>query len=361
MEKEIDSITKSDSSSSSSSSSFLREEIRATENMSSQNQSTSASKESEIVCEEPENKVQELKVEEEEVSTSVDNKDVESESKQETEEEKEEKIRRAMKLIEEKRIERIKEEQRLEKKREVERRKEGQEVQKLKKWQDDQELQQLKDERRKEKQEAMEARKRVLDQIEQDKKDRAQRFNQTVASEAVTIPKAEKTKPVTLSSPSIPPNSARIQFKKPDGNTEIVTFDVSMVFGDVYAFVKSDILSGTSIKEFSLATTFPRREFVQNDFDKTLLELNLAPSSVILIIPSKKASSSFTPSSVLPTETNGSFFDMIKALILGLFSPVFALVAYLRNFVAPARNDDGESSDVGKRKRDEETVTPNDA
>jgi len=281
--------------------------------------------------------------------------------KVETEEEKQEKIKRAMKLIEEKRIERIKEEKRLEQEREIRRRKEGQQIQNLKKWQDEQELQQLKDERKKEKLEAMEARKRVLEQIEEDKKERARRFNTSGTAASPEIKEPEKPVQAAPTTPTTS-DSAKIQFKKPDGEAEIVTFDVTMLFGDLYSFVKSDILQGTNIKDFTLATVFPRHEFTSEDFGKTLLDLNLAPSSVLLIIPGKKTSNNFTQnrSSVLPTNTDGSFFDMISALIMGLFSPVFALFAYIKGYVFRSGEPNAEN-DAGKRKRDEESLVANDA
>lgn len=281
------------------------------------------------------------------------------EPKEETEAKKQEKIKRAMKLIEEKRIERIKEEQRLEKEREIRRRQEGKEVQNLKKWQDEQELQQLKDERKKEKLEAMEARRRVLEQIEDDKKERARRFNSSKTSPETKEPEKPIQTPTT---PTTTSDSAKIQFKKPDGEAEIVTFDVTMLFGDLFSFVKSDILNGTNIKDFTLATVFPRREFTSEDFGKTLLELNLAPSSVLLIIPGKKTSNNFTQnrSNILPTNTDGSFFDMISALIMGLFSPIFALFAYVKGFVFRSGEQNTEN-DAGKRKRDEESLVANDA
>ncbi|CAG9800709.1 unnamed protein product [Chironomus riparius] len=281
------------------------------------------------------------------------------EKPEETEAEKQEKIKRAMKLIEEKRIEKIKEEQRLEREREIKRRQEGKEVQNLKKWQDDQELQQLKDERKREKMQALEARRRVLEQIEDDKKERARRFNTSATAPEVKEPEKPVQAPTT---PTTTSDSAKIQFKKPDGEAEIVTFDVTMLFGDLYSFVRSDILQGTNIKDFTLATVFPRREFTSEDFGKTLLQLNLAPSSVVLIIPGKKTSNNFTQnrSSVLPTNTDGSFFDMISALIMGLFSPIFALFAYVKGFVFKSRDANAEN-DAGKRKRDEESLVANDA
>lgn len=298
-------------------------------------------------------------------------------TEEETEEQRQEKIRHAMKIIGEKRAERIKEEEKLEREREIKRRKEGQEIQRLKEWQNEQELKQLKDERMKEKQEAKLARQRVLDQIAQDKKERAQRFQQFSSESAPTS--SNQTKEQQQSpQPTVPPNSTRIQFKKPDGDSEIVTFDSDMLFADVHAFVKNDLLQGTNIKNFSLATTFPRYEFTEEDFNKTLIDLKLVPSSVILIIPKAKVSTvhHLIPSgsavsgggsggSVLP-QNNGNFFDMISALIMGLFSPVFALFAYVGRLIGGNRNNnniDGndENVDRGKRKKNEEILTPNDA
>lgn len=280
---------------------------------------------------------------------------VQSAPTSETEAEKQEKIKKAMKLIEEKRIEKIKEEQRLEKEQEVQRRKEGQELQNLKKWQGDQEMKQIKEERLREKTEAKAARQRVLDQIEQDKKERAQRFS------AQTTPTEPKATPVTPpATPVSTADTARIQFKKPDGLSEIVTFDSSMLFSDLHLFVKNDVLHG-SMNDFTLATTFPRRVFSQLDFDKTLADLNLAPSSVLLILPKIAAGKSSGPSSVLPTQTDGSLFSMLGALVMGLFSPVMALVAYLRNFVMRTPEAGESPNEAGKRKRNEELLAPNDA
>lgn len=130
--------------------------------------------------------------------------------KNETEEEKQEKIKKAMKLIEQKRIERIQEEQRLEKEKEIQRRKEGQEIINLKKWQEDQELKQIKEDQLREKNEAKAARQRVLDQIEQDKKERALRFSMQQGSNDPKLPTpVSSTVPPPVSS-----DSARIQFKK---------------------------------------------------------------------------------------------------------------------------------------------------
>lgn len=42
---------------------------------------------------------------------------------------------------------------------------------------------------------------------------------------------------------------------------------------------------GNRYGNFSLATMFPRREFTNEDLNKTLLELELAPSASIVLLP----------------------------------------------------------------------------
>lgn len=263
-----------------------------------------------------------------------------------------------MKLIEEKRIERIKEEQRLEKEREIQRRKEGQQIVDLKKIKEDQEMKQFKEDRMKDKQDAKAARQRVLDQIEQDKKERAQRFG---TSTKQTEPKVSPTTPPVTTPTTQAANTSRIQFKKPDGDTEVVTFDSDMIFSDLHLFVKNDILHG-SVKDFTLAMSFPRREYSQVDFDKTLTELNLTPSAVLLILVGKK--STFSPGksrNVLPTQTDGSMTSMLYALFIGLFSPVVALFSYVRNYFSRPPITGESPNEAGKRKRNEDLLAANDA
>lgn len=276
----------------------------------------------------------------------------------ETEQEKQDKIKKAMKLIEEKRIERVKEEKRLEVEREIQRRQEGQKIVDLKKWKEDQEMEQIKQERLKDKQDAKAARQRVLDQIEEDKKERASRFGASAEAKA-----APNTQPVTKPTPQAS-NTSRIQFKKPDGETEVITFDCDMLFADLHAFVKADILHG-SVIDFTLAMSFPRREFSQDDFDKTLTQLSLTPSAVLLIIVGKKPST-YSPGNkstgnVLPTQTDGRLTSMLYALFVGLFSPVVALFGYMKNYFTKPPVAGESANEAGKRKRNEELLIANDA
>lgn len=42
---------------------------------------------------------------------------------------------------------------------------------------------------------------------------------------------------------------------------------------------------GNAYGNFSLATMFPRREFTKEDYGKKLLELELAPSASVVLLP----------------------------------------------------------------------------
>lgn len=50
---------------------------------------------------------------------------------------------------------------------------------------------------------------------------------------------------------------------------------------------------GNRYGNFALATMFPRREFTSEDLQKTLLELELAPSASIVLLPVSNKESIF--------------------------------------------------------------------
>lgn len=299
------------------------------------------------------------------ITDPVSNTLIDEISANDTEDEKREKLEKARKLIEERRVAKIKEEQRLEREREIQRRKDGQEVLNLKKWQEDQEMKHLREERMREKAVEKAARQKILEQIEQDKRDRALKFA-TPGSASTEKPASSATTPTSAPIVSLSdPKQARIQFKNPNGESEIVNFDSDMAFADLYAFVKSDLLKGSS-QEFVLATAFPRREFCKADFSKNLIELGLTPSSVILIIFGKKppASQPTSAGTAQPQTSNrggggGGIMDMFSTLFFGVVTPILAFFTFLRGFFSRAIT--GGSDEAGKRKRDEEALTPNEA
>lgn len=144
---------------------------------------------------------------------------------------------------------------------------------------EDLEMQKMKEERKREKAQDEEARRRVLEQI---KLDRLRRQDQ----EPITFP-AKSTTPSAPAPVRTLPDSTRIQFRKPSGETFVDTFKSDGPFGDVWKYAKASV----DIKDFVLATAMPpRKVYSAEHSESTLIELNLTPSAVLLVIPLTKPS-----------------------------------------------------------------------
>lgn len=212
------------------------------------------------------------------------------------------------------------------KERELQRRRVGQDLQNFKQRQEETEMKKLQEERKREKIEEQAARKRILEQIALDKAERAQRFN--ASNKPTPIPETSATA-ATNPIPSVASDStvANIQFKKPNGEVDIKTFGRDEIFSAVRIYVEQNLL-GNSIKEFVLATTFPRREFKEEDNTRSLVELGLVPSTVILILPLDKA-----PAVKLPLQASYGIFSMLTTIFWGVINPVLSAFSYIRNRV----------------------------
>lgn len=203
---------------------------------------------------------------------------------------------------------------------------------------EDLEMQKLKEERKREKAQDEEARRRVLEQI---KLDRLRR------QDAAPIIASPANKPTTSTPPPVRnlPDSTRIQFRKPTGETIVDTFKSDGPFGDVWKYAKASV----DFKDFVLATSMPpRRELSAEHSDQTLIELNLAPSAVLLVIP-------LTKPSLIGGPTGGGVVATISNFVFTIFwslmTPILALWNRLRG-VQPARRPDQTSAQT-----EEETAT----
>lgn len=172
----------------------------------------------------------------------------------------------------------------LAKERELQRRRMGQDLQNFKQRQEENEMKKLQEERKRDKIAEQAARKRILEQIALDKAERAQRFTPAASAtlDASTSNAAAAASSSNNSVPFVVSDStvARIQFKKPDGEVDVKTFSRDDPFSIVRTYVEENVIVGSTIREFALATTFPRHEFKADDNGKTLFELGLVPSSV---------------------------------------------------------------------------------
>lgn len=204
------------------------------------------------------------------------------------------------------------------------------------------------EERKRDKIEEQAARKRVLEQIALDRAERSQRFSQPAVGAS---PPAPSTPSATNSVPLVSDSSvARIQFKKPDGDSEVQSFDSAETFGMIRTYVEENVIVASGIREFALATTFPRKEFKAEDDTKTLLELGLAPSSVILILPLDKAAAR-----ILPVRSNYGFLAMLSSAFWIVVSPVLSSFSYVRSLIFSRNRATGTA-----KRASEEELSPND-
>lgn len=209
------------------------------------------------------------------------------------------------------------------------------------------------EERRREKIEEQAARQRILAQIAQDKAERAAKFN----NEPLPKPAVEKKEDAQPSCASVVDKSeARIQFKKPDGESEVKVFKSTEKFEAIRLFVEENVIVGSGIREFALATTFPKREFKSDDNSKTLLELNLAPTSVLLILPLDKV-----VKKALPLQTGGGVVNAVTALFWGILNTMFATLTSSKDFIVGKFNNFRGNGTGAQKRQGEDELSPNDA
>ena len=221
--------------------------------------------------------------------------------------------------------------------KEIERRKMGRDVQKMKHQQQDQDMKNAIEEREKEKKENIALRQQILEQIKQDKAERAAKFS--------NISPSPVPKPQTQQSSSNSPSSAnvsRIQFKLPNGSTHTHEFSKDTKLIEVINYVKENVNVGFGT--FTLATMFPRREFTQKDHENSLEELELFPSAVLLVLPVSRG-----------TVSSNSPYSYV-ALLWSLIAPVLSIYNYLKSFIFGNNNEASTSQNDQHNKRKSDDV-----
>ncbi|CAD7002375.1 unnamed protein product [Ceratitis capitata] len=278
-----------------------------------------------------------------EVAVATDENKVstnETETKKETEANA--RLEEDRKKIEERRKHNEEQEQLLTERRLMRRRREEIEKQNLQKWQREEELNELKENIRREKLEEIAARDRIRAQIAADRAERAHKYSLPSAAIADVSNKSE----IVTSTCSA--DSTRIQFRFANGNSATHVFESKDTLGKLREYVRTDLLPGTGIKDFTLATTYPKRELnVEHDV-QTLAELNLLPSAVILIIGKESMSS---PAAIIAR--SGGILNIFTTLVMTILSPVFSIFGYLKNVATGAgrKNDNDDGNNVGANKR----------
>ncbi|XP_014480252.1 PREDICTED: UBX domain-containing protein 4 [Dinoponera quadriceps] len=257
----------------------------------------------------------------------------------------EEKVERAQKLIELQRKQRLEEEVKKEREREIERRKRGRDVQKMRQMQQDLEVKQACEERMREKAAEAAAREKVRQQIVQDKLERKQKelALQQQLKQQQQGQEQPKQNPV-------PSNATvtRIQFRLPSGNSHTGQFEPSSTLRTLRNYVVENI--ELPFRQFSMSTSFPRRLLTNEEDDKTLLELELVPTAVILILPLKNPNATTTVTSAQDVGFLSRYMWPLFTPVIGVYNFIFVIIGYFfgtnRNSNRQRSNSDSDGAET---------------
>ncbi|NXS67240.1 UBXN4 protein, partial [Pandion haliaetus] len=233
---------------------------------------------------------------------------------------------RITKKLEERREEKRKEEEQKEIKKEIERRKTGKEMLEYKRRQEEELTKRMLEERNREKAEEKAARERIRQQIAMDRAERAARFakskEEAEAAKAAALrakqAEIEARKEVSQKERSA---IARIQFRLPDGSSFTNQFPSEARLEEARQFAAQTV--GNAYGNFSLATMFPRREFTKEDYGKKLLELELAPSASVVLLPAGRPATSVVQAS------GGDLWKFLGTILY----PLLAVWRFISNFL----------------------------
>ncbi|XP_041056015.1 UBX domain-containing protein 4 [Carcharodon carcharias] len=232
-------------------------------------------------------------------------------------------VERLTKKLEERREQKKEDELTNEIKVEIERRKVGKEMVEFKRKQEEDRTKRMLEERSRDKEEERLARERIRQQIALDRAERAARYAKTKEEAEAAKRASELQRQANEESRNKEERSkmCRIQFRLPDGSSFTNQFSADATLTEARQFAESQV--GGIYGHFELAITFPRKQFTQDDYNKTLTELELVPSASIILVPSGRSTSSMVRSS------GGGLWTFLNTL----FYPVIAVWRFLSSYL----------------------------
>jgi len=129
------------------------------------------------------------------------------------------------------------------------------------------------------------ARIRVMEQLEQDKKDKLARAQQEKSGGAYEASHQSKPQHVVVPPVQKAYDDATIQIRLPDGTNIRENFKATDHFEKVLQWINNNRQAATtrSRSSFVLVQNFPKKEYKDSDNSKTLAELGLVPSSSLFL------------------------------------------------------------------------------
>lgn len=223
--------------------------------------------------------------EEEQEEMNLAEEEAKKPKKELTAEEKAEQLKRLEELRVKKAAERVEREKQEAIEKEKRRVQEGKAITGLKAQLEEQQMKKIAEERRREKIETQKAKERVKAQIAAD---RAAKKEQEARERGEAVPATTQpvaSPPPSQSAPSSAPKDyteTRLQIRQTDGKPLVQTFKAKESLSAVrlYAQLNRKDLPGEKV---NLMTTFPRKVFSEDDYDKPLDALGLVPSAALVI------------------------------------------------------------------------------
>lgn len=202
-----------------------------------------------------------------------------------TEEEKKAQLALLEERIKAKRLEREEKEKQEALEKERLRIKSGKDMSEARRKLEEEEMKKIVEQRKREKQEEKMARERVKAQIEADKEARRAKAQQQ-SGQPLPAPAPAPVPASPAPQVVLPPKDykeTKIQIRLPNGSTVVETFDKREQLSAVRLFIQLKQGDEPGTFPFGMMTTFPRKVFAGEDFEKSLEELQLVPSATIMV------------------------------------------------------------------------------
>lgn len=169
--------------------------------------------------------------------------------------------------------------------KEKERREQGKAMTSMKDSYEQMEMKRLAAQRKKEKAQAIKDKERVRQQIAEDKERRrleAEKAKNETSAAAVGST-SEVTKEIQAKVARPAPTNTRLQIRFPDNSRRVQVFEASDMLSVVTRFARSNGGFGSDTEFDLIFQDRPPKKFTDSDSEKTLEELNLCPSAVIMV------------------------------------------------------------------------------
>lgn len=166
------------------------------------------------------------------------------------------------------------------------------------------------------------ARERIRAQIAADRAEQAQRFNTPdISSTTNSVAATAASNVITTDASVSSVDETRLQIRLPGGIQRTKSFPAGEVLATVRVYVRNEMLAASDVRDFTLATSYPRREFQTEDEVKTLSELNLVPNAVVLVLTKEQVNR--------VVQSGGSLMTMLGTVIWALLTPAAKAFDYI--------------------------------